>query len=199
MRTGEPVAPAEGAAVQPLKHRNAQIDLLGAPFPCVTFTASMRRLLPLLAAAALAAGCGSSDDAPAPTRLLGGGKAAFEARLTELKGRPVVVNKWASWCPPCRSEFPFFRRQALKRGREVAFLGIDAQDNDGDAREFLREFPVPFPSYKDPDQEIATSLGAGQAFPATVFYDSKGRKIFVHQGAYASEAKLAEDIERYAR
>src|SRR4051812_40738114 len=72
-------------------------------------------------------------------QLLGGGKSAFTARLAALRGYPVVVNKWASWCAPCRSEFPFFQRQALKRGKEIAFLGVDSNDNDGDARDFLRE------------------------------------------------------------
>jgi cytochrome c biogenesis protein CcmG/thiol:disulfide interchange protein DsbE len=111
----------------------------------------------------------------------------------------VVVNKWASWCPPCRAEFPFFQRQATKRARKVAFLGVDSQDTDGDAREFLREFPVPYPSYKDPQLGVAGVFKGVQAFPTTAFYDSKGELAFVHQGGYPTEAKLAEDIDRYAR
>ena len=146
------------------------------------------------------------EGAPAPlarlhrdaNRLLDGGPRAFRARFRELKGHPVVVNKWASWCPPCRAEFPFFQRQAIKRGREVAFLGVDTNDNHADAAEFLREFPVSYPSYEDPDGEIARLLQA-PGFPTTAFYDSKGRPAFVHQGGYATERKLAEDIERYAR
>jgi thiol-disulfide isomerase/thioredoxin len=147
------------------------------------------------------------EGAPAPlarlhrqaNRLLGGGARAFEARLRELRGYPVVVNKWASWCAPCRGEFPFFQRQALKRGRGVAFLGVDSNDNDGDATQFLRELPVTYPSYKDPRLEVAASFNAVQAFPATAFYDRKGELAFVHQGSYASERRLAEDIGRYAR
>jgi len=132
-------------------------------------------------------------------QLLDGEVEAFRARLRELRGHPVVVNKWASWCPPCRSEFPFFQKQALERGATIAFLGVDSQDNDSDAREFLAEFPVPYPSYKDPDLKIAAELEGAVAFPTTAFYDSKGQIAFVHQGGYASEEKLAEDIERYAR
>lgn len=184
----------------------------------------MRALTPvLLACAVLAAGCGSEEPeratakhgpaakpppgAPAPlaklygqaNRLLGGGAPAFRARVSELKGYPIVVNKWASWCPPCRAEFPFFRRQAAKRGREVAFIGVDGNDKDAEATEFLRKLPVSYPSYKDPKLEVSAVFNAVQAFPATAFYDSKGGLAYVHQGGYSTERKLAEDIDRYAR
>ena len=86
-----------------------------------------------------------------------------------------------------------------KRAKTVGFVGVDSNDNDGDAEEFLRDYPVPFPSYKDPNLEIAAVFNAVQAFPSTAFYDSKGELAYVHQGAYPSEAKLAADIGRYAR
>jgi cytochrome c biogenesis protein CcmG, thiol:disulfide interchange protein DsbE len=185
----------------------------------------MRRpILLLLACAATAAGCGSDEGGggsperatapPKPVagvppelarvrreagRLLDGGKDAFERRLGELRGHPVVVNKWASWCPPCRAEFPYFARQADRRAKTVAFLGVDANDNDSDAREFLKKLPVPYPSYKDPDLEVSAAFRGVQAFPTTAFYDSKGKLAYVKQGGYASESKLAEDLERYAR
>jgi cytochrome c biogenesis protein CcmG, thiol:disulfide interchange protein DsbE len=132
-------------------------------------------------------------------RLLGGGKSAFKERLTALRGYPVVVNKWASWCAPCRSEFPYFQSQALKRGKEIAFLGVDSNDNDDDARDFLRDFPVSYPSYRDPKLSVAATFNAVQAFPTTAFYDRRGGLAFVHQGAYLTAQKLAQDIERYAR
>jgi cytochrome c biogenesis protein CcmG/thiol:disulfide interchange protein DsbE len=179
----------------------------------------VRRLVVIVACVALVA-CGSDEQpesvevdtarlagAPAPLaklhaqagRLLDGGAEAFRRRLKALRGYPVVVNKWASWCGPCRYEFPFFQEQAAKRGKRVAFLGVDSNDNDRDAREFLQDYPVPFPSYKDPKLEVAAVFGAVQAFPTTAYYDSKGELAYVHQGGYASEAKLAADIERYAR
>jgi thiol-disulfide isomerase/thioredoxin len=131
--------------------------------------------------------------------LLDGGTTAFEARLGELRGHPVVVNKWASWCGPCRFEFPFFQELAAERGDEIAFLGVDSDDSDDAARTFLEELPLPYPSYSDPDEEIARSLDAEREFPATVFIDSNGERVFVHRGAYASEKDLTADIERYAR
>ena len=112
---------------------------------------------------------------------------------------PIVVNKWASWCGPCRLEFPFFRDQATKRKGEIAFIGVNSNDNRGDAEDFLKEEPVPYRHFDDPQLEIAAAFNAVQAFPSTAFYDSKGKVAFVHQGGYASEADLAKDIERYAR
>lgn len=129
-------------------------------------------------------------------RLLGGGRRAFEARLRELRGYPVVVNKWAAWCGPCQLEFPYFQQQATKRGREIAFLGVDSEDNRAEAATFLRDTPVPFPSYEDPDSRIADKF-ARAGFPTTVFIDERGRTAFIHQGQYRSEADLAADIDRY--
>ena len=131
--------------------------------------------------------------------ILGGGAEAFESRLAELRGNPVVVNKWASWCGPCRFEFPFFQELAMARGHEIAFLGVDSDDSEDAAQTFLEELPLPYPSYSDPDQAIAASVDAEREFPATVFIDSDGELVFVHRGGYASQEDLAADIERYAR
>jgi thiol-disulfide isomerase/thioredoxin len=133
------------------------------------------------------------------SELLEGGSEAFEARLRELRGHPVVVNKWASWCGPCRFEFPFFQELAIERGDEVAFLGIDSEDSEDAAHTFLEELPLPYPSYADPASELARSLDADREFPSTVFIDSAGERVFVHRGGYASQEDLAADIERYAR
>jgi cytochrome c biogenesis protein CcmG/thiol:disulfide interchange protein DsbE len=176
--------------------------------------------LPTLVVTALtiAAGCGAGEETPprassAPppassaalgklkseqNRLLDGGPEAFEARLAELRGHPVVVNQWASWCDPCRREFPFFRAQAENLEGRVAFLGVNAQDNREDAAAFLSEIPVPFPHFYDKDASIARLFHGGRAWPTTAFYEASGKLVFTHQGAYATEAKLAEDIERYA-
>jgi len=148
------------------------------------------------------AACGSSDEGGGSARVppfLEGGVPAFQAQLKKIRGRPVVVNKWASWCGPCRAEFPHLRSQALKRRGEVAFLGVNSNDNEASARDFLAENPVPFRRFTDPDSKIAAEMNAGQAFPATAFYGKSGRLEYVRQGEYSTEAKLAEDIDRYAR
>jgi len=130
-------------------------------------------------------------------RLLTGGEPAFRARLESLRGHPVVINKWASWCGPCQAEFPAFQRQATARGKEIAFVGLDSGDTRGEARTFLRDHPVPFPSFEDPDSAIARRHVRRAAYPTTVFLDARGRTTFVHQGGYATERALAADIDRH--
>lgn len=187
----------------------------------------MARFLPVLlccaAVAVGATGCGSDEPesaapsaaetraalagSPAPlaavhaqaNKLLDGGADAFEARLAELKGHPVVVNKWAAWCGPCREEFPYFQREALKHGKRIAFLGVDFNDNDGDARDLLEQFPVTYPSYKDPRGNVSAAFNGVVGTPSTAFYDSKGKLAYLHQGAYLEEKDLTADIRRYAR
>ena len=132
-------------------------------------------------------------------QLLPGGAEAFQQRLAELRGHPVVVNKWASWCGPCREEMPWLQREAAERGKRIAFIGVDSRDSDSAAKEFLNEFPVPYPSYTDPDQDIALLINATIGTPATAIYDSSGKQVHVQQGQYASQDALAADIQRYAR
>ena len=133
------------------------------------------------------------------SQLLDGGPSAFKARLAQLRGHTVVVNQWASWCGPCRAEFPFFARQARKHRGRVGFLGVNSQDNRGDATDFLKDFPVPYPHYFDPDGRVARIFRGGRAFPTTAFYSDSGKLVYTHIGAYASEAELAEEIRKYTR
>lgn len=123
---------------------------------------------------------------------------SIKAKLKQLKGVPVVVNQWASWCPNCRQEFPFFRQLARTYGRRVAFVGLDSQDTRGDAQTFLRSFPVAYPSLYDPSAEQARSIGGGQGWPTTFYYDHTGRQTYVRQGGYTTLALLQADIRRYA-
>jgi len=143
--------------------------------------------------------------APAPLKalhdqrneLLPGGADAFETRIAGLRGYPVVVNKWASWCGPCRAEFPVFQKAALRAAKTTAFVGVDSTDNEDDARTFLDEFPLPYPSYKDPDLKVARVFNGVGAFPTTAFYDRRGKVAYVHQGPYHSPEELLADVRRY--
>jgi cytochrome c biogenesis protein CcmG/thiol:disulfide interchange protein DsbE len=132
-------------------------------------------------------------------QLLGGGTDAFKQRLAALKGHPVVVNKWAAWCGPCRQEFPVFQKVSVQYGKQVAFLGVDSQDNDGDAKRFLGQFPVSYPSYSDPNLKIAEAMDAVGAFPTTVIYNSRGKIANTHIGPYTKDAALVGDIKRFAK
>ena len=154
-------------------------------------------VLALLALAVL--GCGSGSDAPAGgQQLRDGGQEAFDRELRQRRGKPVVINQWASWCPPCRDELPYFSQLAKRYQGKVAFLGINATDNEGDARRFLAEYPTPFPHFADPNADIARSVGAGQSWPTTVFYDANGERSYIRQGAYKSIGDLRADIQAHA-
>jgi cytochrome c biogenesis protein CcmG/thiol:disulfide interchange protein DsbE len=174
----------------------------------------------LLATVALTA-CGDSEEegsrapdydaalagAPAPlaalyaraNELIDGGTEAFEAQLADLRGHPVVVNRWASWCGPCRAEFGHFQRLSARFGKRVAFLGVDSNDSDDAARTFLSEHPVPYPSFADPDDDIAQSFNGDLALPSTAFFDASGELLYTKQGQYSDAHELAADIRRYAR
>ena len=131
--------------------------------------------------------------------LAGEGTGGLNARLAKLKGHPVVVNQWASWCGPCRHEFPFFADAVVEHGSEVAFLGIDFSDNSDDARKFLRESPPGFASISDPDGDAARSLGGGRVAPTTFFIGRDGKRRYTKLGGYPDAAALEADIRRYAR
>jgi cytochrome c biogenesis protein CcmG/thiol:disulfide interchange protein DsbE len=130
--------------------------------------------------------------------LLGGGLAAIRARLASLKGRPIVINRWASWCEPCRAEFGVFQAVSVARGKQVAFIGIDSGDpSRGKPEAFLRSFPVSYPSYFDPTEQAGAAITEASFTPVTVFINSRGSQ-YVRQGPYPSVAKLEADVGRYA-
>lgn len=144
--------------------------------------------------------------APAPlaalykedNELLPGGADAFEERIASLNGFPVVVNVWASWCGPCRFEFPTLQKLSARYGKQVAFLGVDSQDSDDAAKTFLEEAPVPYPSYSDPGEEIGEAIGATRGLPDTAFYDPQGELCYLKQGPYTEHSELAADVKRFA-
>jgi thiol-disulfide isomerase/thioredoxin len=131
-------------------------------------------------------------------QLLSATTAQVKARLGALRGHPVIVNVWGSWCGPCRTEFPIFQQAAVALGRHVAFLGVDAADNPGNARSFLRRFPVTYPSYEDPGAHTAFALRAGSFYPTTQFYDRAGRLAYTHAGPYLKLSQLESDARVYA-
>jgi cytochrome c biogenesis protein CcmG, thiol:disulfide interchange protein DsbE len=111
--------------------------------------------------------------------------------LDELRGIPVVLNFWASWCPPCRSEAPLLERmwRSLRR-QGVVMLGLNMQDLTGDARDFIREFRVSYPNVRDQSDEVAIDWGVA-ALPETFFIDARGRVVGHVIGAVANSQLTA--------
>mgnify|MGYP001279908494 CR=1 FL=1 len=125
------------------------------------------------------------------------GQSAFTARLHALRGYPIVVNAWASWCTPCRKEFGLFAFASARYGRQVAFLGADTDDSAGDARAFLAQHLVSYPSYQTTIPGLSP-LAPIQGLPTTIFINRAGKVVYVHTGQYEAQGTLNEDIDSYA-
>lgn len=131
-------------------------------------------------------------------QVLSGGAPALHTRLAALRGYPLVINKWASWCVPCQSERSAFQHASTSFGHSVAFVGIDSGDTSlTDGRAFLRALPVGYPSYYDQSGRLGTQIADSSFTPVTVFYDRAGHQ-FIWQGPFPSAARLEAAVRRYA-
>jgi thiol-disulfide isomerase/thioredoxin len=118
------------------------------------------------------------------------------AGLRAARGRPALVNVWASWCPPCREEMPLLAAAERRFGAQISFVGVDLEDDEGSARGFLRRAGADFPSYPADGAEVAALLDAAQGTPLTFYLDPAGQVVDEHIGAYRSAAELDADIIR---
>jgi cytochrome c biogenesis protein CcmG/thiol:disulfide interchange protein DsbE len=127
-------------------------------------------------------------------RLFSGG----DFRLSEQRGKAVLVNFWASWCPPCREEAPVLERAWRRyRDRGVVLVGVDIWDSEQDAREFLRQFGVTYPNGPDPNGSVAVDYGL-TGIPETFFVRPDGTVARRWIGPLTDEqiSAFIEDIAR---
>ena len=102
----------------------------------------------------------------------------------DLRGSPVVLNFWASWCGPCRDEAPAFQAAWQQyEARGVRFVGVNVCDLEPEAKEFVREFGLTYPIVRDPDQELADRLGIECRLPQTFFVHPSGQFLSSSAGA----------------
>lgn len=156
----------------------------------------MRTWAGSLAAVAILTSCSSSTiDVTDVTELPAATSAHIAAMLAD-SAEPVVLNVWASWCIPCRSEGPLLSRAAAEFGDRVGFVGLNVRDDQTGARAFIAEFlaDAPIEHWFDPGGDIPVELGGSRAVPLTFFYAAGGELVTLHTGVL-DERTLALQID----
>ena len=150
-------------------------------------------------AAIAASGCASPTDGSGPAEtssrpaLVEVDVDGASRLLDGLRGKPVLLNVWASWCAPCRDEAPTLALAARRYTGRVHFIGVNYQDDPDAAREFAHRFSLTFPSLADRSGAVSTALGLG-GIPVTVVLDAKGEETFRRVGA-VTESELVNALE----
>jgi len=123
---------------------------------------------------------GERIDAPEATLPLLDGRGS--GSLADHRGKVVVLNVWASWCEPCKTEMPLLQRTHERIAADGGLvLGIDMQDSTDRALAFLRENDIDFPSLRDRDREYVREFGVS-GYPETFLIDRKGRIAAMRRG-----------------
>lgn len=125
---------------------------------------------------------------------LGGGP---DVTLSSLRGTPLVLNLWASWCGPCRDELPFFQRLHERAGRRLAVLGVDIDDREpGRALALAIDTGVTYPLLADPDALLRAPLRV-MALPQTVLVAGDGRVVAVERNVMSSYDQLLALVQQH--
>lgn len=117
-----------------------------------------------------------------------------EISLVDFQGKPVVLNFWATWCPPCRAEVPHFQDASIKYNGQAVIVGIDQGEPGALVTDFVAQFGLTYPMLLDPDNDVNREYRV-RALPTTVFIDANGvvREVFT---GIINAAVLEERIER---
>ncbi len=117
-------------------------------------------------------------------------EAEEEVKLSDFVGKPVILNFWASWCGPCKSEMPFFQNMYDTYGEEVVFMMVNLTDGSREtiktALDYVQQADYTFPVYFDTNQEAAYAYYVS-SIPATYFIDAEGNLVAYGVGALQEE------------
>ncbi len=114
-----------------------------------------------------------------------------EIGLENFKGKPIVINFWATWCGPCKQEIPFFEKTWKEyKDKGVVFIGIDVMDDKENAEEFIETLGISYTNLYDPSGKTSNAYGV-VALPATFFIDKNGNIAVKHYGSF-----LGSDAEK---
>lgn len=102
--------------------------------------------------------------------------------LSDFRGKPLIINVWASWCSPCQAEVPSLQRLAKRAGQQVQVIGISTDDYQERAESFVRTFDIGFPNFIDSKLRLEHMLGA-ERLPLTLLVDAQGKVVAKHFGA----------------
>lgn len=111
---------------------------------------------------------------------------AAPVELQDYRGKPLLINFWATWCVPCLEEMPILRDVSRQVQGEVNFLGVNVQDNERKARALLRELDVTYDQARDPAAAFFTEVN-GFGMPTTLLVDPSGVITYRHTGAVTSD------------
>ena len=185
-----PMLPTEGSVVSSSR---ARLDVGAAtdPSPWIARSAALLvgvavlLLLSLMLWGLGRRSAGTVGDAPIRVRaapdftlpLFGGGS----FNLAEARGKPVLVNFWASWCVPCEDEAPVLERASREYADRLSLIGVNVQDTEPSARAFLRRYGMTYPNGRDESGAIAVDFGMS-GVPESYFIDRQGGLMRKWQG-----------------
>lgn len=155
----------------------------------------LRIALTVLAIALLTSACASSEPVEGVEPPMPVTSEELQSLLADST-KPVVVNVWASWCTPCRSEAPLIGRAATEYAAEVLFVGLDVRDTPEGATAFIAEFfpDAPISHLSDASGQVPTDLGGSRGVPLTFFFRPGGELSNLHFGVI-DERTLALQVD----
>ncbi len=155
-------------------------------------------IIPIILAALIMAGCGGSTVAPVVGALAPGFTLATLdegiVELDELKGHPVILNFWATWCGYCRYQMPFLQAASEEKEHEMVFVGINIRENSDKVRQVIENEGIDYTIALDGDGAVANAYNV-RPIPATFFLDEQGIIKDIKIGAFMSQAELMAALE----